>query len=51
MTDVKEVIKDGCKLMPSIYTGVEETIINQKENDAEIKLLKVKLAWKRDHEH
>ena len=44
VTDVKEVIKDGCKLMPSIYTGVEETIINQKENDAEIKLLKVKLS-------
>ena len=30
--------------MPSIYTGVEEVIVDQKENEAEIRLLKAKLA-------
>ncbi|MDE7340405.1 MAG: type I restriction-modification system subunit M [Lachnospiraceae bacterium] len=41
---VQDVISNGCKLMPSIYTGVEEQIINQEENEAKIKELKRKLS-------
>lgn len=44
VTDVNDVISNGCKLMPSIYTGVEEVIIDQKENEAKIRLLKAKLS-------
>lgn len=44
VTDVNEVINNGCKLMPSIYTGVEEVVVNQEENDAEIRVLKDKLS-------
>ncbi len=40
---VEEVLLNGCKLMPGIYTGVEEIIVDQRENEAEIKNLKVKL--------
>ena len=42
--DTSNVISNGCRLMPSIYTGVEEVIVDQKENEAEIRLLKAKLA-------
>lgn len=44
VTSVDEVVSNGCKLMPSIYTGVEEEIVDQRKNEAEIKLLKVKLS-------
>ena len=37
---VEEVLSNGCKLMPSIFTGVEEIIVDQKENEAEINNLK-----------
>lgn len=40
---VDEVVKNGCKLMPSLYTGVEEQIINQKENERIIQELKTRL--------
>lgn len=41
--DADKVISNGCRLMPSIYTGVEEVVVDQKENEAEIRLLKAKL--------
>lgn len=44
VTNVKNVISNGCRLMPSIYTGVEEVIVDLKENEAEIRLLKAKLS-------
>ena len=44
VVDCNEVISNGCKLMPSIYTGVEEVVVNQKENEAEIIMLKARLA-------
>lgn len=44
VSTVEEVLSNGCKLMPSIFTGVEEIIVDQKENEAEIKNLKVKLS-------
>ena len=41
---VEEVLSNGCKLMPSIFTGVEEIIVDQKENEAEINNLKARLS-------
>lgn len=44
VASVQQVIAHECKLMPSIYTGVEEQVIDQEENKAKIKELKHKLA-------
>lgn len=44
VSTAEEVLSNGCKLMPSIYTGVEEIIIDQRQNEAEIKILKAKLS-------
>lgn len=41
---VSDVIKSGCKIMPSIYTGVEEKITDSKMVEREIERLKKDLV-------
>ncbi|MCD2492965.1 type I restriction-modification system subunit M [Lacrimispora sp. NSJ-141] len=43
LTEVNEIVNNGCKLMPSIYTGVEEIVVNKEENEKAINLLKESL--------
>lgn len=42
--NVSHVISNDCRLMPSIYTGVEEVLVDLKKNEDEIRLLKAKLS-------
>lgn len=43
ITNRSEILENGIKLMPSIYTGVEEVIIDKVENEKRITELKTKL--------
>ena len=41
---ISDIVKNGCKIMPSIYTGVEEKNINSTIIEKEIEELKMQLV-------
>ena len=44
VTKISDIVKNGCKIMPSIYTGVEEKTIDSTIIEKEIENLKMQLV-------